>query len=153
MHITCTNHWLVCAEEYTYWKLVIGTLSTCISEISPITVPKFWVTLLCRVCTAVDSSVGLLRDGNYDYEFSADSVVLRHSPTTVVYALTESTQSTYVIEDVVTTDSKSQIQSIEIAKDGRSVTLVNLNTARTLIYLTILVRDTSTRTWSTAIRR
>jgi hypothetical protein len=95
---------------------------------------------------AVDSSAGLLRDGNYDYEFSADSVVLRHSPTTVVYALTESTQSTYLIEDVVTTDSKSQIRSIEIAKDGRSVTLVNLNTVRTLIYLTILVRDTSTRT-------
>ena len=95
---------------------------------------------------AVNSSVGLLRDGNYDYEFSADSVVLRHSPTTVVYALTESTQSTYLIEDVVTTDSKSQIRSIEIAKDGRSVTLVNLNTVRTLIYLTILVRDTSTRT-------
>lgn len=95
---------------------------------------------------AVDSSAGLLRDGNYDYEFSADSVVLRSSPTTVVYALTESTQSTYVIEDVVTTDSKSQIRSIEIAKDGRSVTLVNLNTVRTLIYLTILVRDTSTRT-------
>ncbi|MCR6703018.1 MAG: hypothetical protein NVV68_18540 [Dokdonella sp.] len=95
---------------------------------------------------AVDSSAGLLRDGNYDYEFSADSVVLRHSPTTVVYALTESTQSTYLIEDVVTTDSKSQVRSIEIAKDGRSVTLVNLNTVRTLIYLTILVRDTSTRT-------
>lgn len=95
---------------------------------------------------AVDSSAGLLRDGNYDYEFSADSVVLRHSPTTVVYALTESTQSTYLIEDVVTTDSKSQIRSIEIAKDGRSVTLINLNTVRTLIYLTILVRDTSTRT-------
>ncbi len=95
---------------------------------------------------AVNSSVGLLRDGNYDYEFSADSVVLRHSPTTVVYALTESTQSTYLIEDVVTTDSKSQIRSIEIAKDGRSVTLINLNTVRTLIYLTILVRDTSTRT-------
>lgn len=93
---------------------------------------------------AVDSSP-LVRDGDYDYEFSADAVVLRHSPTTIVYALTQTTESYYTIEDVVTTDSKSQIRTIEISKDKRSVTLVNINSVRTLIYLTILVRDTRNR--------
>ena len=80
--------------------------------------------------------------GRYAYEFNPDTLVVRQSPATIVYQLTEDTATHYEIVDIVTTDSKDQIDKIEVSGDKRKVTLINRNTARTLIYLTILVKDT-----------
>lgn len=78
----------------------------------------------------------------YFYSFAPDVVTLRDGgPVVIRYVFEPQVPERFQIVNVLSSDSFKQIQSIDVAKDGRSVTLYNRNTVQTLIFFTVLVRD------------
>jgi hypothetical protein len=83
-------------------------------------------------------------DGKYHYAFSPSLIIAIESPLTVTIELTSDTPTYFIIEDLVTTDSKFQVGKHQVAAAGRNITFVNQNTQRCLIFMSVLVRDTKT---------
>lgn len=81
--------------------------------------------------------------GQYFYSFSPDVVMAYkdQKPVQMIYKLDEGVSKHFVIESLLSSDAKDQIYGIEIAADGRSVSLMNRNDQPTLIFFSILVRD------------
>jgi hypothetical protein len=97
--------------------------------------------------TAVEFSIAAVEsggntgDGKYFYAFSPRLIIATTSPTRVSFDLSEETDRRFTIEDLVSTDSKYQIGRASITKDGRALAITNQNTERTLIFMSLLVRD------------
>lgn len=89
---------------------------------------------------AVESG-GNTADGRYFYSFTPSLLIARQSPTSVVFELSPDTASHYAIEDLVTTDAKFQLSQGRTSDDGRAMTIENRNTERSLIFISVLVRD------------
>ena len=86
-------------------------------------------------------SGGNTRKGQYFYSFDPDLIVVSKPQTTLVFSHHKEAASTFRIVDLVTSDAKYQFGKPTIAEDGRSVTVINENTQRQLMYVVVLVKD------------
>lgn len=87
-------------------------------------------------------SGGNTGDGMYFYTFSPSITTVARPNTTLVIALSEFTVAEFRIRDIFTTDSKFQLSQPEMAADGRSLRMLDANSQKELILLSVLVEDT-----------
>jgi len=87
------------------------------------------------------SDRGNSRDGRYDYAFEPDIAVIKEANTAMVYRLTTTSDPALRVSGIYTTDARYQLGAPRIARDGRSVTLLNVNTQRMLIHVSLQVVD------------
>ncbi len=87
-------------------------------------------------------SGGNTRKGVYFYSFDPDILVIRKPRTTINFVLDKDSTPDFVIVDLVSSDAKYQLSAPRLTPDSRSVSVVNENTQRQLIYVSILVHDT-----------
>jgi hypothetical protein len=86
-------------------------------------------------------SGGNARKGAYFYSFDPDIIVVSARQTRIAFVLDEETEPGFLIQDLVTSDSKYQLSHPTIMDNGRRIEVVNENTQRQLIYVSILVYD------------
>lgn len=98
------------------------------------------ITLTLNVARV--ESGGNTGEGLYFYSFSPSMVTIEKANTSIVVALSEFTTTEFLVRDVFTTDSKFQLSRFEVAADGRSLSMVNANSQKALIFLSVLVEDT-----------
>ncbi|MFD1298818.1 hypothetical protein ACFQ4Q_19510 [Lysobacter gummosus] len=80
--------------------------------------------------------------GHYFYSFSPDVATVQTStPITLEYVFEEEVSSRFQIVNVLNSDAYKQIGAPEILDDGRRVRMRNQNSVSTLIFFTVLVRD------------
>jgi hypothetical protein len=84
---------------------------------------------------------GNSRDGRFDYAFKPDVAVIKDSNTSMVYRLTTTSDPALRISGIYTTDARYQLGAPRMARDGRSVTLLNVNTQQMLIHVSLQVAD------------
>ncbi|MGO1068523.1 hypothetical protein [Lysobacter sp. CA199] len=78
----------------------------------------------------------------YFYSFAPDVVTLStNGPVQMSYIFEPQVPQRFQIINVLSSDSFKQIQNVQVAADGRSVSFLNLNSVQTLIFFTVLVRD------------
>lgn len=87
------------------------------------------------------TSGGNTRRGEYFYSFAPDLIVVRKPRTRMDFSLCDDVPASFKIVDVVTSDSKFQLDKPVFAANGRSVSVINENTQRQLIYVVVLVHD------------
>lgn len=81
--------------------------------------------------------------GQYFYSFAPDVVTVSTSgPVVITYTFEKQVPPRFKIETVLDSDAFKQIHKVRVADDGRSVSMHNRNSVRTLIFFTVLVRDT-----------
>jgi hypothetical protein len=80
-------------------------------------------------------------DGRYDYAFKPDIALIKESDTSMVYRLTTTSDPALRVSGIYTTDARYQLGAPRIARDGRSVTLLNVNTQQMLIHVSLQVAD------------
>lgn len=100
-------------------------------------------TIKVQLNLAAVESGGNTGSGKYFYSFTPDLLIARQSPTTVVFEFSPDTAKHYQMEDLVTTDAKFQLSKSLTSDDGRMMSIDNRNTERSLIFISVLVRDTS----------
>lgn len=100
------------------------------------------LTMNIMLSIATADSNGNTGDGKYNYVFSPGLIIAIASPVTVTIQLTKDTLARFVIEDLVSTDSKFQLGAPRIDTNGRSMSIDNQNSQRCLIFMSVLVRDT-----------
>jgi hypothetical protein len=100
-------------------------------------------TIKVQLNLASVESGGNTASGRYFYSFTPDLIIVKQSPTTIVFEFSPDTARHYRIEDLVTTDAKFQLSRSLTSDDGRTMTIDNRNTERSLIFISVLVRDTS----------
>ena len=86
-------------------------------------------------------SGGNTRKGAYFYSFDPDILVIRKPRTTITFVLDKDSAPEFQIVDLVSSDAKYQFSEPRRSSDARSVSVVNENTQRQLIYVSILVHD------------
>jgi len=96
--------------------------------------------LQIKLTVSYVGSGGNARKGTYFYSFDPDIIVVSARQTRIAFILDEETEPGFVIQDMVTSDSKYQLSHPTII-DGRRIEVVNENTQRQLIYVSILVYD------------
>lgn len=81
--------------------------------------------------------------GRYFYSFSPDVVLVGkdQSPVKIIYRLDQEVSKHFKIKNVLSTDSKDQIERPKVHSSGRHVSLINKNTVPTLILFSVLVYD------------
>jgi hypothetical protein len=80
--------------------------------------------------------------GHYFYSFSPDVVTVQTStPITLEYVFEDEVSSRFEIVNVLNSDAYKQIGTPEVLDDGRRVRMRNQNSVSTLIFFTVLVRD------------
>ncbi|MBT2746908.1 hypothetical protein J7J64_10850 [Lysobacter sp. ISL-42] len=80
--------------------------------------------------------------GHYFYSFSPDVVTVQTStPITLEYVFEDEVSSRFQIVNVLNSDAYKQIGTPEILDEGRRVRMRNQNSVSTLIFFTVLVRD------------
>jgi hypothetical protein len=97
--------------------------------------------LLINLTVSYVGAGGNARKGTYFYSFDPDIIVVNARQTRIAFVLDEETASEFVIQDLVTSDSKYQLSHPTIVDGGRRIEIVNENTQRQLIYVSILVYD------------
>lgn len=81
--------------------------------------------------------------GMYFYSFAPDVVTVNHTgPVIINYLFEKQVPDRFKIESVLSSDAFKQIHKVKVADDGRSVSMHNRNSVQTLIFFTVLVRDT-----------
>lgn len=95
--------------------------------------------------TRVESG-GNTGNGQYFYSFGPDIVNVDTADTTINYIFDADTPPQFRITDVFTTDARNQLTKIQIATDGRSVSILNANTVQQLTFLSFMTLDTSNNT-------
>ena len=81
--------------------------------------------------------------GHYFYSFSPDVVTVQSpTPVTLEYVFQAEVPTRFQIVNVLNSDAFKQIGPPEILDGGRRVRLRNQNSISTLIFFTVLVRDT-----------
>jgi len=85
---------------------------------------------------------GNTRKGRYFYSFDPDIIVVGKPQTAITFAIDEESGSEFIVRDLVTSDSKFQLSEPRISEDSRSISVIDDNSQRTLIYLSVLVYDT-----------
>jgi hypothetical protein len=98
--------------------------------------------LVITLTVAYVASGGNIRKGRYFYSFDPDVIVVTDSQTNITFALDNESGQEFVIRDLVSSDSKEQLSQPKSSGDFRSISVVDENTQRQLIYLSILVYDT-----------
>ncbi len=88
----------------------------------------------------VDSG-GNTAGGEYFYSFKPDIVNVTKPGTKIIYALRDDVPDHFTLRDIFTTDAKYQLIDTKLPKDGRSISIVDLNTQRQLILVSLLVHD------------
>lgn len=101
------------------------------------------LTLNVMLTVSRMSSGGNTGDGKYLYAFNPSLLIVTQSPVTVTFQLSPDTSKDFVIEDYVSTDSRFQLDPGKVSDGRRTLAIVNQNTQRCLIFLTLLVRDVS----------
>ncbi|WP_127172243.1 hypothetical protein [Xanthomonas euvesicatoria] len=86
--------------------------------------------------------------GAYFYSFSPDLLICGKGEqgVTLRYAFCKSVPHRFKIISLLNSDSTGQIGPAEIASDGSWVQVVNANKERTLIFFSVVVKDTHTGT-------
>lgn len=79
--------------------------------------------------------------GKYFYSFNQSIISVTEPETIMTFQLTEDTPSQVVLTGLISSDAMSQLVDIQIATDGRSITLMNKNTVEYLIQLAFLAYD------------
>ncbi|MBL0165254.1 MAG: hypothetical protein IPP82_16795 [Xanthomonadales bacterium] len=98
--------------------------------------------LVVELSVAAVDSGGNTGRGRYFYSFTPDIILVTQSPTKLVFKFSSETESHFSMQDFVTSDSKYQLSEVVKSTDGRSFTMLNQNTQKTLISISVLVKDT-----------
>ena len=81
--------------------------------------------------------------GEYFYSVRPDMVTVGkgQSPVTIAYRLADHMDGHFRIVDVLSTDAHNQISHVEVKSHGREVQMRNANTVKSLILMSVLVKD------------
>lgn len=79
--------------------------------------------------------------GKYFYSFDPDLILVSEPDTEVLLKLSNETEKGFAIEDLITTDSRDQLEDPKIRSDGRALTIKNINQRKELILASVLVKD------------
>ena len=105
-------------------------------------------TILIELTVAHVAFGGNTGRGTYFYSFSPDLLICGKGEQDVIlrYAFCESVPKHFKIISLLNSDATGQIGKSHIASDSRSVHVVNANKRPTLIFFTVVVKDTRTGT-------
>lgn len=81
--------------------------------------------------------------GDYRYVFDPDVAIIRKTPTRLIYQLTATTKKSLSFGALYSNDGRYQLTPPEVAPDGRSISVINLNTQRMLINVMLQLADTA----------
>lgn len=81
--------------------------------------------------------------GKYRYTFDPDIAMIRNTPTRLIYQLTTTTKKGLSFGTLYSNDGRYQLTRPEVAADGRSISVINLNTQRMLINVMLQLADTA----------
>lgn len=81
-------------------------------------------------------------DGHYSYTFEPDLIHVTEKNTEIVYRLAEGDSPRFRIVNLYTTDTKEQLEHMEVRKDGAELAVTHRNTRQQLTVVSLLVRDT-----------
>ncbi|HEY0232141.1 MAG TPA: hypothetical protein VGC55_12885 [Dokdonella sp.] len=84
---------------------------------------------------------GNSRDGRYQFAFKPDIAVVQQANTYLIYRMSASSDAKLRLSGIYTTDARYQLGIPNIAADGRSVSMLNVNTQRMLINVSLQVVD------------
>ncbi|NIK03297.1 hypothetical protein FHR53_000853 [Xanthomonas arboricola] len=103
-------------------------------------------TILIELTVAHVKFGGNTGRGAYFYSFSPDLLICGKGEQDVIlrYAFCESVPKHFKIISLLNSDSTGQIGKSHIASDGSWVEVVNANKRPTLIFFTVVVKDTRT---------
>ena len=80
--------------------------------------------------------------GRYSYTFEPDLIHVTERDTEIVYRLAEGDWPRFQIANLYTTDTKDQLEDMEVRKDGAELVVMHRNTRQQLTVVSLLVHDT-----------
>jgi hypothetical protein len=97
------------------------------------------VTLTVKDSLLGDGNTG---GGRYNYTFDPDLIHVTEHDTEIVYRLAKEDQSRFRIVNLYSTDTRDQLDELEIREDGAELKIVHRNTYQQLTVVSLLVHDT-----------
>lgn len=82
--------------------------------------------------------------GKYRYVFTPDIAIIKASPTRLIYQMTAATKKALAFTTLYSNDGRYQLAGLTVAPDGRSISVINVNTQRMLINMMLQISDTAT---------
>lgn len=81
--------------------------------------------------------------GKYRYVFTPSIAIVTVSPTRLVYQMTAATKKQLTFGTLYSNDGRYQLGPPTVAPDGRSISVINVNTQRVLISMMLQISDTA----------